>query len=55
MNIQFSVDLGPWVKQAKTKAIQRYIDCLDKRYYDGLINVMEYLKGLSFTVAKRKK
>ena len=24
-------------------------------YYDGLINVMEYLDGLSFTVAKRKK
>ena len=39
----------------KRIAIQRRIDCLDKRYYDGLINVMEYLNGLSLTVAKRKK
>ena len=55
MNIQFSAGLGARAKQAKTIAIQRRIDCLDKRHYDGLINVMEYLKGLSFTVAKRKK
>ncbi|CAF1654014.1 unnamed protein product [Rotaria magnacalcarata] len=55
MNIQFSAGLGARAKQAKTIAIQRRIDCLDKRYYDGLINVMEYLNGLSFTVAKRKK
>ncbi|CAF4265967.1 unnamed protein product [Rotaria magnacalcarata] len=54
MNIQFSAGLGARAKQAKTIAIQRRIDCLDKRYYDGLINVMEYLNGLSFTVAKRK-
>jgi len=33
----------------------RRIDHLGQRYYDGLINVMEYLDGLSFTVAKRKK
>ncbi|CAF4356626.1 unnamed protein product, partial [Rotaria magnacalcarata] len=40
MNIQFSAGLGARAKQAKTIAIQRRIDCLDKRYYDGLINVM---------------
>ncbi|CAM4808726.1 unnamed protein product [Rotaria magnacalcarata] len=51
----FSAGLGARAKQAKTIAIQRRIDCLDKRYYDGLINVMKYLNGLSFTVAKRKK
>ncbi|CAF3739739.1 unnamed protein product [Rotaria socialis] len=44
-----------WPKQAKTIAIQRRIDTLDKRYYDGAMNAMEYLDGLSFTVAKRKK
>ncbi len=42
-------------QQAKTTAaIQRCRDNLDKRYYDGPINVMEDLDGLSFTVAKRK-
>jgi hypothetical protein len=55
MLIQFNAGLGARTKQAKTIAIQRRIDNLDKRYYDGLINVMEYLDGLSFTVAKRKK
>ncbi|CAF4680546.1 unnamed protein product, partial [Rotaria socialis] len=43
MNIQFAAGLGARAKQAKTIVIQRRIDCLDKRYYDGLINVMEYL------------
>ncbi|CAF2988800.1 unnamed protein product [Rotaria sp. Silwood2] len=55
MLIQFNAGLGARTKQAKTIAIQRRIDNLDKRYYDGLIDVMEYLNGLSFTVAKRKK
>jgi hypothetical protein len=33
-----------------------YNDCKRVRMRDdGLINVMEYLDGLSFTVAKRKK
>ncbi|CAM4843789.1 unnamed protein product [Rotaria magnacalcarata] len=47
--------LGARTKQAQTISIQRRIDNLDKRYYDGLINVIEYLDGLSFTVVKRKK
>ncbi|CAF3313773.1 unnamed protein product [Rotaria socialis] len=55
MNIQFSAGLDARAKQARTMAIQRHIDCLDRRYYDGVINVMEYLNGLSLTVAKRKK
>ena len=54
MLIQFNAGLGARTKQAKTIAIQRRIDHLDKRYYDGLINVMEYLDGLSFTVATQK-
>ncbi|CAM4774886.1 unnamed protein product [Rotaria magnacalcarata] len=53
--IQFTAGLGARPKQAKTIAIQRRIDTLDKRYYDGAMNAMEYLDGLSFTVAKRKK
>ena len=52
---KITTSLGARTKQAKTIAIQRCIDNLDKRYYDGLIDVMEYLNGLSFTVAKRKK
>ncbi len=55
MYTQFNADLGARAKQAKTIAIQRRIDNLGERYYDGLINVMEYLDGLSYTVAKRKK
>ncbi|CAF5166217.1 unnamed protein product [Rotaria sp. Silwood1] len=55
MRIQFSAGLGPRPKQAKTIAIQRRIDNLGKRYYDCAINAMEYLDGLSFVVAKRKK
>jgi hypothetical protein len=55
MFTQFSAGLGARPKQAKTIAIQRRIDNLDKRYYDELIGVMEYLNGLSLTVAKRKK
>ncbi|CAF4845470.1 unnamed protein product, partial [Rotaria sp. Silwood2] len=42
-------------KLLKTIAIQRRIDNLGERYYDGVINAMEYLDGLSFIVAKRKK
>ncbi|CAF1342846.1 unnamed protein product, partial [Didymodactylos carnosus] len=30
-------------KQTKTIEIQRLIDNLGKRYYDGVINAMEYL------------
>ncbi|CAF5142161.1 unnamed protein product [Rotaria magnacalcarata] len=52
---QFTAGLGARTKQAQTISIQRRIDNLDKRYYDGLINVIEYLDGLSFTVVKRKK
>ncbi|CAF2058936.1 unnamed protein product [Rotaria magnacalcarata] len=52
---QFTAGLGARTKQVKTISIQRRIDNLDKRYYDDLIHVMEYLDGLSFTVAKRKK
>jgi hypothetical protein len=55
MYSQFNADLGARSKQAKTIAIQRRIDNLDKRNYDGLIDVMEYFDGLSLTVAKRKK
>ncbi|CAF3800796.1 unnamed protein product [Rotaria sp. Silwood1] len=53
--IQFNAGLGARTKQAKTIAIQRRIDNLDKRYYDSRVDVMEYLNKLSFTVAKRKK
>ena len=55
MYTQFNADLGARAKQARTIAIQHHIDNLDKRYYDGQISVMEYLDGLSFTVAKWKK
>jgi hypothetical protein len=55
MYTQFSAGLSARAKQAKTIANQRRIGTLGERYYDGLINVMEYLDGLSFTVAKRKK
>ena len=55
MYVQFSAGLGSRPKQAKTIAIQRRIDNLGKRYYDSAISAMEYLEGLSFTVAKQKK
>ena len=55
MLIQFNAGLGARTKQLKTLSIQRRIDNLDKQYYAWLINVMEYLDGLSYTVAKRKK
>ncbi|CAF1054091.1 unnamed protein product [Rotaria sordida] len=55
MYVQFSAGLGIRPKQAKTIAIQRRIDNLGQRYYDGAISAMEYLDGLSFTVAKQKK
>ena len=55
MLIQFNADLGRRTKQAITIAIQHRIDSLDKRYYDGLINVMEYLDEFPFTITKRNK
>ena len=55
MRIQFYAGLGARTKQPKTIAIQRRIDNLGERYHDGVINAMEYLDGLSFTVAKPKK
>ncbi|CAF1343242.1 unnamed protein product, partial [Rotaria magnacalcarata] len=55
MYVQFIAGLGTRSKQAKTVAIQRRINKLGERYYDGTINAMEYLDGLSFIVAKRKK
>ncbi|CAF1237473.1 unnamed protein product [Rotaria sordida] len=55
MYVQFSAGLGIRQKQAKTIAIQRRIDNLGQRYYDGAISAMEYLDALSFTVAKQKK
>ncbi|CAF4891392.1 unnamed protein product, partial [Rotaria sp. Silwood1] len=55
LSIQFHAGLGTRPKQIKTIAIQRRIDNLSERYYDGVINAMEYLDGLSFIVAKRKK
>ena len=55
LSLQFNAGLGARTKQAKTISIQRRIDNLDKRYYGGSITVMEYLDGLSFSVAKRRK
>ena len=55
MYVHFSAGLGSRPKQTKTIAIQRRIDNLMQRYYDGAISAMEYLQGLSFTVAKQKK
>ncbi|CAF3709276.1 unnamed protein product [Rotaria socialis] len=55
LRIQFYAGLGARPKQAKTIAIQRRIDNIGQRYYDGVISAMEYLDGLSYTVAKRKK
>jgi hypothetical protein len=50
-----TVSLGAEAKYAKTIAIQRRIDNLGERYYDGLINVREYVDGLSLIVAKPKE
>ncbi|CAF1543439.1 unnamed protein product [Rotaria magnacalcarata] len=55
LRIQFYACLGARPKQTKTIAIQRRIENLGQRYYDGVISAMEYLDGLSYTVAKRKK
>ncbi|CAF3752326.1 unnamed protein product [Rotaria sordida] len=54
MCIQFNAGLGVIIKQIKTIPIQRHISNLDKRYYYGAINAMEYLDNLSFTVSQRK-
>jgi len=55
MLTQFNAGLGPRTKQKKTLAIQHRIENLDQRYYEGVIDIMEYLDGLSYTVAKRRK
>ncbi len=55
VRIQFYAGLGARTKQSRTIAIQRRIDNLNMRFNDGLITPMEYLDGLSFVVAKRKK
>ncbi|CAF1323957.1 unnamed protein product [Rotaria sp. Silwood1] len=55
MHIQFCSGLGTRTQKAKTIAIQHRIENLTERYNDGLINVMEYLDGLSLVVAKKKK
>jgi hypothetical protein len=55
MNIQFNAGLAARTKQVKTIAIQNRIDTLDQRYYDGLLDVMKYLDGLSQVVTKKKK
>lgn len=36
-------------------AIQRRINHLRERYYEGFITTMEYLDSISFVVAKQKK
>ncbi len=54
MHIQFNAGLGARAKQAKTIAIQYRTDSLNKWYYDDVINVMEYIDGLSLTGAKWK-
>ena len=55
LSIQFHAGLGTRPKPKKTIAIHHRIDNLSERYYDGSISAMEYLDGLSFIVAKRKK
>ncbi len=55
MCIQFCAGLGARAKQPRTIVIQSRVDNLDMRYYDSLITPLEYLDGLSFVVAKRKK
>jgi hypothetical protein len=54
MFTQFKAGLGVRNKQAKTLAIQHRIDNLGERYRSGTMTAMEYLDGLSYTVAKRK-
>ena len=54
MFTQFKASLCVRNKQAKTLAIQHRIDNLGERYRSGTITAMEYLEGLSYTVAKRK-
>ncbi|CAF5218849.1 unnamed protein product, partial [Rotaria magnacalcarata] len=54
LRIQFYAGLGARPEHAKTIAIQRRIDNLGQRYYDGVISVMDYLDGLSYS-GKTKK
>jgi len=49
-----TTSLGAKAKYGKTIASQRRIDNLGERYYDGLINVREYVDGLLLIVAKPK-
>jgi hypothetical protein len=53
MYTQFNANLGAKAKQATTIAIQYRIDNLNERYHDGLMNVIEYLDGLSLTSSLR--
>ncbi len=46
------------VVQPKEKVscyLTSHTDNFGDRYYDSLINVMEYLNSLSFTIAKKKQ
>ena len=51
--IRFYVGLGARTKQPRTIAIQRRIDNLNTRYYDGLITPMEYLDELSLLLNEK--
>jgi hypothetical protein len=53
MYTEFAAGLGAKfrAKQVTTIEIQRRIGNIGERYYDGFINVMGYLDGLSFPVA----
>jgi hypothetical protein len=55
MNTQFNAGLAARAKQVTTIPIQNRVDTVDRRYYDGLIDVMEYLDGFSQVVATKKK
>jgi hypothetical protein len=48
-----NVEEGDMTKK-DVSAIQDRIDNLGERYRSGTITAMEYLDGLSYTVAKRK-
>jgi len=51
---QLTASFAAKAKYAKTIASQCRIDNLGERYYDGLINVREYVDGLLLIVAKTK-
>ena len=54
LSIQFHAGLGTRPKPKKTIAIQRRIDNLSERYYDGSISAMEYLDGLHLLLRSEK-